>query len=166
MNDAQFDQALKMQIDTLPKELAPERDLWAGIDHAIERQQSSQRFNFTKLTAVAAGVMVIGLTSWLTFKNVDLPSVRTTGQNLQYVNWMTESFEQQKQTLLVKYEDTPAMTDNWQEQLKQLDDAAKAIKKALAQDPSNAQLIKMLQQTYQQQLDLINAVNQDPWQMI
>lgn len=166
MNDAQFEQLLKKQIDELPREVKPSRDLWSGIDHAIEQQQGHKGIHLTKLTAVAAGFAVIGLTTWLTFNNADLPGTQAPGQNLQFVTMMTQSFEQQKQALLVKYEDAKPVTDNWQQQLKELDDAAAAIKQALVKDPTNAQLIKMLQQTYQQQLDLIKAVNQPSWQTI
>jgi hypothetical protein len=166
MNDAQFDQLLKQQIDELPSEIKPERDLWAGIDHAIEQKQDKGRFNIPKLSAMAAGLAVLGLTGYLTFNQMELPQAHSAGDGLQYVTLMTESFEQRKQALLVKYEDTQPATDNWRQQLKELDEAAVAIKKVLDEDPTNAQLIKMLQQTYQQQLDLIKAVNHNPWQTI
>lgn len=166
MNDAEFEHELKRQIDELPKQVKPGRDLWAGIDHAIEQQQSNSRSKLTKLSAVAASVAVIGLSAWLSFNIEMTPSNPTSGENLQYVSLMTESFKEQKQALLVKYQDTQPHTDNWRVQLQELDEAAIAIKKVLDTDPTNAQLIKMLQHTYQQQLDLINAVNQNPWQAI
>ncbi len=176
MNDSEFDKTLQQQIDALPRQMKPSRDLWAGIDNAIERQEQGNRrgktgFSFQKLSAVAASFAVLGFTAWLTLNVNMLPSdeaqsVYVPGENLEFVSQMTESFEMQKQDLLVKYEGHKPTADNWREQLKELDLAATAIKKVLDQDPSNAQLIKMLQQTYQQQLDLIKAVNKSPWQSI
>lgn len=170
MNDVEFDKVLQQQVDELPKQMKPSRDLWAGIDHAIEQQQaqqiSKQRFSYQKLSAVAASFAVLGLTAWFTLNTNITPGAQGPGENLQYVTQMTQSFENQKQALLVKYEDQTPNAANWRDQLKELDAAAVAIKKVLDQDPTNAQLIKMLQQTYQQQLDLIKAVNKSPWQTI
>lgn len=165
---------LQQQLEQLPKTLTPSRDLWAGIDHAIEQQQQQgyrhprQGLRWVKLSAVAAGFAVIGLTGWLTLNSgvSDDGLGDTTGGHLVFVDEMSTSFEQQKQALLVKYQDQQQNSQNWRSQLKELDAAAAAIKKALDQDPSNAQLIKMLQQTYQQQLDLIKAVNKSPWHSI
>jgi hypothetical protein len=187
MNDSEFDKTLQQQIDALPRQMKPSRDLWAGIDNAIERQQGNHHgktgFSFQKLSAVAASFAVLGFTAWLTL-NASIPigvgedplgaevtsaqvsGAQVPGENLEYVTQLTESFEIQKQDLLVKYEGHKPNADNWRSQLKELDSAAIAIKKVLDQDPSNAQLIKMLQQTYQQQLDLIKAVNKSPWQAI
>ena len=166
MNDAELEKSLFEQVEQLPRQIKPSRDLWAGIDHAIEQQQNPQKFGYQKLTAVAAGLAIFALTAWMTLNTgiEGVPSVE--GYQLQYVQDMSNEFEQQKQTLLVKYQGQQATADNWHNELKILDEAAIAIKKALAQEPANAQLIKMLQQTYQQQLDLINAVNKSPWQTI
>lgn len=164
------EQRLQQQIDQLPKSLTPARDLWAGIDHAIEQQQINQRYSWQKWSAMAAGFAVLGLTVWLSINvNNDIynPSGTPAGDDSShYLVSLSADFEKRKQALLVKYEDQSSATENWREQLQELDDAATAIKKVLDQDPTNAQLIKMLQQTYQQQLDLINAVNKSPWQKI
>jgi hypothetical protein len=75
-------------------------------------------------------------------------------------------FEQQKQALLVQYEAQPALTNDWQQQLDELEQAEQAVKLALQNDPENAALLKMLAQVYQQQLDLINRVHAPSWQQI
>ena len=169
MNDKVLDQKLQSQIDALPKELAPSRDLWAGIDHALERRQQSSLPAFGKLSAVAAGFGALALTLWVMMAGQSDPALTPGGQSghpMQYVMDISSSFEQQKRALLVKYQDNQPAAENWRAQLEELDNAATAIKKALDDDPGNAQLIKMLQQTYQQQLDLIEAVNRSPWQSI
>uniref|UniRef100_UPI0038F6B87A hypothetical protein n=1 Tax=Streptomyces scabiei TaxID=1930 RepID=UPI0038F6B87A len=65
---------------------------------------------------------------------------------------MSDYFTQQKQTLLVQYQNQPALADNWQQQLVELEDAERAIKQALENEPENPALLKMLAQVYQQQL--------------
>lgn len=176
MSELDLDKELQHQIGQLPKQLKPSRDLWTGIDHAIEQelqaqvqqQHTAKLTSWPKLSAVAAGFVVFGFSTWMVM-NVE-PSIGVndiaSNEPMSYVSQITDSFEQQKQSLLVKYQDQQAYADDWQLQLKELDDAASAIKKALAIEPGNAQLIKMLQQTYQQQLDLIKAVNKSPWQTI
>lgn len=183
MSDAhlnkQIDKQLQQQIEQLPKEIQPSRDLWAGIDHAIEnRSQKQAKQKWQKLTAVAAGFAIFGWLSWLTVNvgnsafepainsGSDHSIAQQKDEALSFVDSMSESYEAQKQALLVQYDGQQSMVKDWQVQLEELDKAADAIKKALLADPSNAQLIKMLQQTYQQQLDLINMVNRSPWQQI
>lgn len=75
-------------------------------------------------------------------------------------------FTKQKQSLLVQYQSQAALTDNWQVQLKELEDAEQAIKQTLENEPQNKALLSMLAQVYQQQLDLINKVHAPRWQQI
>jgi len=58
------------------------------------------------------------------------------------------------------------LTDNWQVQLQELEDAEQAIKQTLENEPKNKALLSMLAQVYQQQLDLINKVHAPRWQHI
>jgi hypothetical protein len=167
LSDEQLDQA----VAQLAKIRQPSRDLWTGIDHAIEQQQMRQPLRhqgYQKWSAMAAGVGILGLTVWLSTSSIKGIEPGPEGQSapLSYVASMSQDFAKQKQVLLTKYQDQPSASDNWREQLQQLDEAAAAIKKVLDREPANAQLIKMLQQTYQQQLDLIIAVNKSPWQQI
>ena len=74
--------------------------------------------------------------------------------------------QQQVSSLLASYQSTPALTEDWQQQLKELDDAADAIKTALKEDPDNSALIKMLHHVYQQQIALIERVHAPKWQQI
>lgn len=75
-------------------------------------------------------------------------------------------FTKQKQSLLVQYQSQVALTDNWQVQLQELENAEQAIKQTLENEPKNKALLSMLAQVYQQQLDLINKVHAPRWQHI
>jgi hypothetical protein len=60
----------------------------------------------------------------------------------------------------------PTSTDNWQQQLKDLDEAEKAIKEALQDSPNNPALLGMLKHVYQQELAIIERVHAPTWQAI
>ena len=58
------------------------------------------------------------------------------------------------------------LTENWQQQLEELDEAAIAIKKALENEPNNVALLKMLKKVHQQQIMLIERVHAPAWKTI
>ncbi|WP_046004971.1 hypothetical protein [Pseudoalteromonas rubra] len=161
MSKPTFEQFLKQQLprqqdqDQLPE---PQRDLWQGIENAINMPDPASRARspWIKLAGVAACVSA-GLLSW---------QVIMTQPKQDTMAHMSAFFEQEKQTLLVKYEAQPALTKDWQGPLQELEEAEQAIKLALMKDPDNAALLKMLAQVYQQQLDLITKVHQPQWQQI
>ena len=101
---------LDQQIAQLTKTLEPKRDLWVGIDNAIEEQHSGRRQHYPKLSAVAAGFAMLGLTAWLTLNvNPNLSQQSSEqpadGGNLDYVAELSQTFAGQKQALLAKYQD-------------------------------------------------------------
>lgn len=150
---------LQQRMAELPAELEPSRDLWPGIERAI-RQQQWQQQKQTRSTlwpglALAASVCVVSVIGWFSWQQVSVAEP----------NWIAQ-VEQQKQALLVAYQDVPAVTDNWQAQLTELEHAAQSVRDALAKDPNNTVLLAMLQRIYQQQLDLINQVHQPKWQQL
>jgi hypothetical protein len=67
---------------------------------------------------------------------------------------------------LVRFQDQPALTQNWQDQLTGLDDADDAIKTALENKPNNMALLKMLQSVHQQQITLIERMHSPKWQQL
>ena len=161
MKDNQFEQLLQQKLDTLPGEIQPQRDLWSGIDLALENQ--AQHTNKpTRWIGIAASIAVLGLAGLLSLNSLTKPNVKQSDLS-QLVNSMSEQHERQKQFLLASYEQQPALTDNWQQQLRELDNAATVIKSTLEKDPSDANLIKMLQQVYRQQIKLIQSVHQSRW---
>ena len=68
--------------------------------------------------------------------------------------------------LYTNLDEQKALTENWQQQLSELDRAARDILEALEQDPGNMDLLKMLRNVYQQQLNLVERVHQPKWQYI
>lgn len=157
MNKPDFDTFVSQSIAEA-SEIAPDKDLWPGIERAIDGEVTNAKnaSYWPKVTGIAACFMA-GLVAWQVV--VKQPHHDTMAS-------MSHFFEQQKHVLLVKYDAQPAIVNDWQVQLQELENAEQAVKLALKNDPENAALLKMLAQVYQQQLDLINKVHEPRWQQI
>jgi hypothetical protein len=163
MSKTNFEQVLVDQLADLNKEQQPDRDLWPGIELALssETSNSSPVVTGKKRYLVAATVAMFGLIGWL---SVNQQPVSLTGDDL--VASLSEQHLVQKNALLIRFQDQPALTENWQDQLTELDDAADAIKMALGNEPNNMALLKMLQSVHQQQINLIERVHSPKWSQI
>ncbi|MGS2719098.1 hypothetical protein [Paraglaciecola aestuariivivens] len=165
MNKPNFEEDLANHINQLSPEKQPQRDLWAGIELAISQESEAQANTLLtsakKYYLVAATVAMFGVLGWM---SVGQQATVLNGDDL--VASLTEQHQLQKQALLVRFEDQPALTKNWQGQLEELDEAADAIKKALSNEPNNMALLKMLQNVHQQQINLIERVHSPKWSQI
>jgi len=163
MSKTNFEQMLATQLADVDKEQLPERDLWPGIELALSSEASDQSRAVVakKMYLIAATVAMFGLIGWL---SVNQQPVSLTGDDL--VASLSEQHLEQKNALLVRFQDQPALTQNWQDQLTELDNAADAIKTALENEPNNMALLKMLQSVHQQQINLIERVHSSKWSQI
>ena len=166
--------SLENRINKLDLEKQPERDLWKGIEQAIEQTpehsahikkahsgNQTRSFNTSKpLLAMAASLIVVTFIGWMSFES----GKTLQGENL--VAALSEQHNAQKQSLLIRFKDQPAMTDNWQQQIDELDEAATAIKKALSEEPNNPALLKMLKNVYEQQMMIIERVHEPRWKRV
>jgi hypothetical protein len=158
--------SLENRINKLHLEKQPERDLWKGIEQAIEQTPAHSDnkipfFNEPKpFLAIAASLIVITFVGWMSFES----GKGLQGENL--VAALSEQHHAQKQALLIRFKDQPAMTDNWQQQIDELDEAAIAIKKALSEEPNNQALLKMLKNVYEQQMMIIERVHEPRWKRV
>lgn len=161
------EQALQAYIDSLPKEMTPERDLWQGVEHAIEHlhyDRSDKKLSNMVRFSWAASVIAAVLISWITFG----PQQAKIREEYNLVASMQQSFEQQKQSLLVSFsaEMVNPLPQEMLAQLAELASARETIKKALTEDPNNSDLINLLHWTQQQELDLIEQLYRPTWQSI
>ncbi|MDO6718144.1 hypothetical protein Q4575_01960 [Psychrosphaera sp. 1_MG-2023] len=165
--DKQFDDL----ISDLEPELAPKRDLWAGIEQAIT--------NVPQQTTSELSSSTIKSTPWLKVAAMFAPVALVTGlwlglpkgidQQIEEPSWLTPvsaSFELQKQQLLQRVSNTNVVSPNWRSSLTELELAEKALKKALIHQPEDAVLMKMLTQIHQQQLALISKSHQSKFTQI
>ncbi|SFD08142.1 hypothetical protein [Pseudoalteromonas denitrificans] len=163
MSNKDFDSFLKHSLENMPEEIQPKKDLWQGIDRAIDFKVKPKTLNhFTKLSVVAACFAA----ALLSFNFLSTIQMQSNDSEINNVITMSEIFETQKNALLVQYQEKPALTDDWQAQLDDLEQAEQAIKQALKNEPQNSALLRMLAQVYRQELELINRVHQPKWQQI
>ena len=173
LNNKISDKTLAEQVATLPVEMTPERDLWSGIERAInhKRQEvaAENQGNLFMPSAWAASIALVMLVSWFTFSpSINEESepvlVKTQEKNGvtqgQLVNFMQQNFKKQKQTLLASYgqptvDKLPAAM---QQELTQLSDARASIRKALLTDENNTDLLNLLDFTQQQELKLLQQL--------
>ena len=169
MSDALLD---KKTAELVP-EIAPQRDLWSGIERAINHQsQQSSVFKSRALSMPsvwAASVAMIMLVSWLTlapqhnpFKETRLVSHSTEvkANQAQLVAMMQQSFNQQKVSLRSSYGNPKIelLPIAMQTELSQLAKARVAIRNALENDENNVDLLNLLDFTQQQELKLLQQL--------
>ena len=162
------EQCLQDAIAQLPKEMTPERDLWSGIDKAINQKSAVESKGANKKvfipTAWAASVIAAVLLTWVTLG----PEQSGSKPVLNLVAAMQQDFEQQKQSMLVNFgtPDIKQLPVAMQTELVKLSSAQKTISKALADDPNNSDLLNLLRWTQQQELDLLKQLYSPQWQQI
>ena len=171
------DNMLNAQLQRLPREMTPSRDLWSGIEKAINQPQSNNKtssfaqfFSQTKTPlAWAASVLVAVLIS-TQLNQHSTKSVALTTQNTPFnaVKFMQTNFQQQKQSLLISYQQssTKNLPIATQKELQILEKAQQSIYSALKNDANNQALLNLLQYTQQQELKLLEQVYRPHWQSI
>lgn len=153
MNDVSKRDAatLDAAIAGLQRDLQPGRDLWPGIEHAIN--ETRPRRTWAQYTALAASIVLIFAAS-LHFGQVE-PTV-LPGIDRSVLAGLQREHDSNKQALLVQYSDAPALYADWQEQMQQLEQAEQVIYNALREEPGNLELLRILRQVQEKQLQLID----------
>lgn len=163
---------LQQAIGELPRDIQPERDLWQGIELGIERREDKAIEGMKKPNStswqysMAASFFAVAIVGWMVVQQISTPTIEQSPSLSELANLLSEQHTEDKQQFLVSLQDQPALTANWEAQMSELDDAAGAIKAALAEDPTNSALLKMLQNVYQQQMNLIERVHSPKWREI
>lgn len=161
------EQQLREAIAQLPQEMTPERDLWSGIEKAINQKSQSvvdEKKTVFMPAAWAASVVAAVLLTWATLG----PQQGGAEQPVNLVAEMQNDFEQQKQTMLVSF-GTPNVSElpeAMQAELAKLSSAQKTISKALVDEPNNSDLLNLLRWTQKQELDLLKQLYSPQWQTI
>ncbi|WP_371742355.1 hypothetical protein [Aestuariibacter sp. A3R04] len=161
-----FESELARQVEALPEEVSPQRDLWRGIALGLEtgKQAPARRTaHWSALVASAVAVAVVCFS--LIWQNGDSPENKMASGNA-LVQVISQQHQAQVEALLIQFDGQAALSSNWKSQLTELENAATAIKRALEEDPDNTALLGMLQHVYQQQLLLIERVHAPKWQQI
>lgn len=175
-----FDDELMAAAKKLSAEVKPERDLWPGIEQAISRPATSPGTVWNSVWAQAAAVVLLiagssGVTYLAVQEDADQVSpVVSDGPVLVFEQVSSARFgsrynlgpdyQDARRTLAVKIDDelNRLMPEERAEVEKNLDVIRKAIddiNKALAAEPDNELLQKLLLNTYREELDLMMRVD-------
>jgi len=190
------DQVLADKVANLPNQLSPQRDLWAGIERAIQdkpqhlvagKSASNSKKAHLVPVAWAASIVAAVLVTWLSFSpSVEQKKMLTVNNNDAkplsieplvndpLVAMIQDDFSQQKQAMLVSFgqPDLKQLPAKMQVQLAQLAQARLTIEKALQSDKNNIDLLNLLRFTQQQELNLLQQLlpytgsNAVKWQTI
>ena len=157
------EQSIEQLVESLPDELAPKRDLWQGIEQAVAKtsQDVPKRPIEVQWGAVAAVVAPIALVAGILMNNQ-----QTMESSPAWLEPVSASYEFQKQAMLRQVDGKAVVNSNWQQTLKELEDAEASLKEALKHQPQDPALMKMLNQVYQQQLDVISKSHQSKFMQI
>lgn len=153
MNDKNFEETLNRALNELDRDITPARDLWPGIDHAI----NANTVAVPKIVAIAASVLLA--VSLAISGNLYFSSTQTNERGVdEFIALLQSEHEKNKQSLLVEYQDQAALAPDWESQMQQLEQAEQAIYEALKGDTENIELLKILRQVQTKQIELIESV--------
>lgn len=157
MNDQQLDNA----ISQLAPQIAPQRDLWPGIDARLEitAQLNTAATPATTVKPVRwywGVAAMLGLFSVFGWQQALMPGTTINIAAMPSAELiLLQVYEQQKATQLSQMVAVAEGFDNWQQQIRVWDQAIAQVRQALAFYPDEPQLLAQLQSLYQQQLSYL-----------
>ncbi|WP_394173563.1 hypothetical protein [Thalassotalea litorea] len=174
MKQTMNEQQLQQHIDDLSADIKPQRDLWQGIERAIEikSQQHSEpvaeqskgniiRANFQPLAWAASVVLAIIVTFNYQNRAEQIPQ-------LTVVEMIEQQYHQEKQNMLVSFgkPDLNKLPQDIRQQFEEIQSARESLLAALQDDPQNADLLNLLKWTQKQELNLLEQLYSPKWQTI
>jgi len=168
MNTQNSEKILQDQLSQLPKEIAPHRELWSGIERALQHQSQLNSSGNTHKPIIpiawAASIIAAVLLTWGGIS----PQQQQLQPQMSLVSAMQQDFELQKQTMLVSFGQPKlsALPLDMQKQLDELLSVRQAIEKALVDEPNSSDLLNILRWTQKQELELIKQLYSPQWQTI
>lgn len=157
MSNRNSEERLQDALNALPREVMPQRDLWAGIAHALMMPERAPTPPWYHQVALAASVLLV-LALSLYFAPGQTAQQVPNSELEQALSALRDEHMLNKQTLLVRYEDREPYYAGWQDQLLQLEQAEAKIYETIREDPENLAWLKLLRQVQRQQLELIDKV--------
>ncbi|HEU4601762.1 MAG TPA: hypothetical protein VFS24_07325 [Steroidobacteraceae bacterium] len=169
-------------LASVPRDVKPQRDLWAGIQAEITADGSTRRGggSFHRVWQIAAGVLLIVGSSATTYflmrdhapqptqAQVEMPAPALMAMPAKFgVQELGADYQKTHAALEAQFErriaNLPPLTQaKLRRNLADLRKAAHEIGQTLAQQPSNALLQELLMSTYQSELQLLTQVNEMP----
>ena len=176
--DNKFDDELMAAAAELTTEVTPGRDLWPGIEQAISQPVTPPRTIWNSVWAQAVAVLLlVGGSSGVTYLAMTdgtqtLPPV-ANGPALKFepvsgsfgsMYNLGPDYQDARRSLAVKLDEelsrlTPEEREEVQQNIDVIRTAIDDLNKALAAEPDNTLLQKLLLSTYREELDLMMRVD-------
>lgn len=138
----------------LPRDATPARDLWPGIDHALNQVQPPVAY---RPYALAASVLlVLGASLYFGLRQPGLPAGNPAID--AYISELQSAHQLSKEAVLVEFSKQQPWYPDWEDQLHELEQAENVIYDALRNDPDNRELLNILRGVQEKQLKLIDSV--------
>lgn len=168
MTKQNTEQQLQAHIDALGAEIKPQRDLWSGIEHAIEHNAQHQvepKKSSRAPYAWAASLVAAVLLTWNLNSPINTPE---TVVELTPIEVLEQQYAQEKNSMLVSFgkPDLSKLPESMKTQFNELQSARESLLKALEDDPNNADLLNLLKWTQGQELNLLEQLYSPQWQTI
>ena len=178
-NDSNFDDELMAAAAELATEVKPERDLWPGIEQAIVQPARPERTVWNSVWAQAAAVLLlVGGSSGVTYLALTGGDTGTVSPMAEGPALVFESasatfgsmyhlgpdYQDARRSLAVKVDEelsrlTPEERAEVQKNIDVIRTAIEDINEALAAEPDNELLQKLLLDTYREELNLMMRVD-------
>ena len=156
------------QASALPREMAPPRDLWAGIAERIEAERRVRPawWGSVGLAVAAALVVAVGAALLLRTEPASLvPALMTTPASLgpTSIGAAEQEYEQAATALMAALQarrDTlsPETLAGVEKNLLVMDQALSEVRAALGRDPGNPELTRMLVSTHRKKVETLRRV--------
>jgi hypothetical protein len=158
------------QANALPREVAPPRDLWAGIAERIEAERRGRRPAWWGPVGLAmAATLVVGVAAALLQRSEPseriAPSVMTTPVSLDptSIGAAEQEYQQAASALMAALQgrrDTlsPETLASVERNLLVMDQALAEVRAALGRDPGNRELTRMLVSTHRKKVETLRRV--------
>ena len=155
-----FDDALRLQLRGLRRDVAPRADLWPGIEARLGPQRPARRRRPMLPLAMAASLLLVsGVTGWW-WQVGPNPPAAVEGPSLvqREAVGLTRQYDAALVELGAGRTALPAGDPAVQSALDQLDRSAGQILAALERDPDSRLLLQQLRRTYTRRIALAQRV--------
>lgn len=154
------------QAAALPREVAPPRDLWAGIAERIELTRRVRPAWWGPVGLAVAATLVVGVAAALLHRNVpEAPTLVTTPVSLDptSIGAAEQEYQQAASALMAALQgrrDTlsPETLASVEKNLLVMDQALTEVRAALGRDPGNPELTRMLVSTHRKKVETLRRV--------
>jgi hypothetical protein len=175
MNEIEMYEALDARLESLPREIAPGRELWPQIRERMNAAPASELGHDVRRTPawwqLSAAVMLVTLSSLATYvvmraqraDGARARAVQLVSNELAIAQFQPAGYMQARRELTAAFDESlarlsPGTRQVVESNLREIERSLKAINEALVHDPGNATLQQLLLAASTQELQYLDEV--------